>query len=812
MADLDLSQYDPAIQAAAQEWGQDPTMLKALILQESGGRAGATSGAGAKGLTQIMPATATGLGVTDPSDPTQQIFGAAKYLSQGQAAEGTPEGALLYYHGGPKWRQSYGPESQGYVPGVAAHYTALKASAQSGGGADAVPSDADFLKMAGPAAGASADGVPTMTVRPGAEPGVPSDADFLKATGAAAGPPPAAEPASMPANGEFGDLANQPWAQGAQPALGTVAPVAALAKTIGGAAVQGWQDTQPLLTQRAQDAVDATGPIGRYIINPLAHIAGAVPAAANALGAGTSAAIGAGAEAAGAPALGRDLNMLAQVAPMAHFGTGVPGIAAEAGPAAAAPRFVSEHFAPPAVPGGTTLDRLNQLIGHDNAEVAGQGPAVQPNRLAPAAMTQAELQADIMNPPGSQPAPRPGMGGPQPAGAMASTAAEAEMTPKEIAAYRATAEGSKLIEPQPVGQADRTPYVPGVNPNTVETEQTVQAAREAKKLNVQAPDASDFAKATADANNTARTQFFDSIAKSPVDISNAEAARADQLAKDYPAAFDGAKDANSQKVVDAIQDALTTNRGKQNTQLQSYIKPLLGRLMDEDGNLKITNPEELYGFREDLARMTSKASKANDPNLSHVSGELNDIIGVTDKAIEDAAPGYRNYMDNYAAASRGIDQMRVLQDHRNRLFDSASVMQPAKVQAMMRNIVDSRAAPGINPYKSIDGDQLEQLWNLRDDLRRSQSAKALGGTPGSDTAQNAWDLVKDAASSPAAGVAAHVGGFVAHGPVGAAVAGFGKNLLANTFSKRAANKANARAAEIYYPDRTKNPLNNRLAN
>lgn len=126
MAEPDLSQYDPVFQAAGTEWNVDPTLLKAVAAQESGGRTNAVSPKNAHGLMQITPDTQKYLGVTDPNDPVQSIYGAAKYLSEGLDKEGSPEGALLYYHGGPGWRQAYGPESRAYVPGVTAHYVALK--------------------------------------------------------------------------------------------------------------------------------------------------------------------------------------------------------------------------------------------------------------------------------------------------------------------------------------------------------------------------------------------------------------------------------------------------------------------------------------------------------------------------------------------------------------------------------------------------------------------------------------------------------------------------------------------------------------
>jgi soluble lytic murein transglycosylase-like protein len=123
-----LAPYDPIFQAAGAEWNVDPLLLKSIAKQESGGNSRAVSPAGAQGLMQIMPDTAKGLGVTDPFDPVQSIWGAAKYMDEALRVEGSPENALLYYHGGPGWRQAYGKESQGYVPAVTGHYKALLAA------------------------------------------------------------------------------------------------------------------------------------------------------------------------------------------------------------------------------------------------------------------------------------------------------------------------------------------------------------------------------------------------------------------------------------------------------------------------------------------------------------------------------------------------------------------------------------------------------------------------------------------------------------------------------------------------------------
>ena len=78
------------------------------------------------GLTQLMPATAAGLGVTNPSDPAQSIEGGAKYLKQQlDRFGGDVSKALAAYNAGPGAVQKYNgvppyAETQNYVRSVQA--------------------------------------------------------------------------------------------------------------------------------------------------------------------------------------------------------------------------------------------------------------------------------------------------------------------------------------------------------------------------------------------------------------------------------------------------------------------------------------------------------------------------------------------------------------------------------------------------------------------------------------------------------------------------------------------------------------------
>ena len=118
-----------AIDTAARAEGVDPRLLASLVWAESAFHQGSVSHAGATGLTQLMPATAAGLGV-DAADPVQNLRGGARYLKIQLDRFGSPDLALAAYNAGPgRVRQAGGipdiPETQGYVRTVMGHYRDL---------------------------------------------------------------------------------------------------------------------------------------------------------------------------------------------------------------------------------------------------------------------------------------------------------------------------------------------------------------------------------------------------------------------------------------------------------------------------------------------------------------------------------------------------------------------------------------------------------------------------------------------------------------------------------------------------------------
>ena len=78
---LNMDAYAAEVRSAANEFGVDEAIVRAIIHAESAFRANAVSHAGAQGLMQLIPATATRIGVSDAFDAGQNIRGGVQYLA-----------------------------------------------------------------------------------------------------------------------------------------------------------------------------------------------------------------------------------------------------------------------------------------------------------------------------------------------------------------------------------------------------------------------------------------------------------------------------------------------------------------------------------------------------------------------------------------------------------------------------------------------------------------------------------------------------------------------------------------------------------
>ena len=123
-----FEKYEPEIWKASQRYSVDYNLVRAIIKAESNFNPKAVSRAGAKGLMQLMPETASILQVNDSFHPEENIDGGVRYLRYllniyndnlqlALAAYNAGEKAVFKYRGIPPYQ-----ETQTYVQRVLGYY------------------------------------------------------------------------------------------------------------------------------------------------------------------------------------------------------------------------------------------------------------------------------------------------------------------------------------------------------------------------------------------------------------------------------------------------------------------------------------------------------------------------------------------------------------------------------------------------------------------------------------------------------------------------------------------------------------------
>jgi soluble lytic murein transglycosylase-like protein len=123
------AQWQARVAELAAKYDISPTLLEAVVWQESRWNTGAVSPVGARGLAQLMPGTARQMGV-NPHDPNANLEGGARYLRlQLDAVGGDIEKALAAYNAGPARVQRANGipairETQAYVSSILSRLSA----------------------------------------------------------------------------------------------------------------------------------------------------------------------------------------------------------------------------------------------------------------------------------------------------------------------------------------------------------------------------------------------------------------------------------------------------------------------------------------------------------------------------------------------------------------------------------------------------------------------------------------------------------------------------------------------------------------
>ena len=197
-----------------------------------------------------------------------------------------------------------------------------------------------------------------------------------------------------------------------------------------------------------------------------------------------------------------------------------------------------------------------------------------------------------------------------------------------------------------------------------------------------------------------------------------------------PETFQSAVSLTVNKTID---DILASPTGKRSTVMS---------VMDDTRKdiARASTPAELYEIRKDL-RAASQGlldkSQSNGPSAGAfkvAKNELETVIRSVDDAIEAAAPGYKNYLEKYAASSRGIERLEAAQEFKGKVI--STIPDPSRAgDFLLSQPSFARAIRAAEKDTKLSNTQLMMLKRVAEDLDSGVLSRAAK-SPGSDTFKN----------------------------------------------------------------------------
>lgn len=287
---------------------------------------------------------------------------------------------------------------------------------------------------------------------------------------------------------------------------------------------------------------------------------------------------------------------------------------------------------------------------------------------------------------------------------------------------------------------DDTQYVPGIPPRLLAGRDfsTSVNALDEKIATAKDPAFRD----TVDRNNRDRNQGMIDFLRNDAQDANALDQAYEfrkQVSPKEMGVFDGEQPVNAEGLLSKVDTLLNGPEGKQKA-VRNTLNDVRASLFDADGNLE-TLPSRLYGARKNLTDLLQRGVKgtgelADDVRASkhHLEGLVEDF----DPLITGGAPRFTDYLKEWSARSKPIDQMEFLQQYQTgakKLTNDTGYLQPNKVQKMLDDVLQANKARGVNKAKSLTDEQIANIEAVRNELQAQQLQDRLASVRGSDTFQ-----------------------------------------------------------------------------
>lgn len=277
--------------------------------------------------------------------------------------------------------------------------------------------------------------------------------------------------------------------------------------------------------------------------------------------------------------------------------------------------------------------------------------------------------------------------------------------------------------------------IPGYQPTTAQATRDIGLI--AAETPIRALDVGGKFAQQASAANKARLNIIDQMAKDQDALTSAIAKRNEVTAPLREQAFAKAsvdpetfQSAVTLTVDNTINNILSSPAGARGTveRTMNWAKEQIKR-----GD----TPAKLYEVRKDLRDASQGLLDKEGAAYSLAKSQLEQVIRSVDDAIEAAAPGYKDYLQKYAAASKGIERLEAAQTFKGKILSTTPdpmnigdslISQPAFTRAI-------RAVKADPDMKGLSKTQMSALERVSKDLDEGVLARGAK-VPGSDTFKN----------------------------------------------------------------------------
>lgn len=189
--------------------------------------------------------------------------------------------------------------------------------------------------------------------------------------------------------------------------------------------------------------------------------------------------------------------------------------------------------------------------------------------------------------------------------------------------------------------------------------------------------------------------------------------------------------ADPTSVIKTIDDALAGRQGQRGA-IAEALQGVRAKLVDANGKMQ-TDPNLLYGVRQDINDSIGPLAQGTKNDRRAAAHELIDVRNALDPVINDAAPGFGDFIKRFSEDMGPIEGRRYLRSMR--LTDANGNITLGKLDQAIKTLENQRNLPGLRAGDSVTEDQLKALNTLREDFR-TDNKRQLGRALGSPTVQN----------------------------------------------------------------------------